>query len=54
MTVLATMAPLLILGTGLGKLKGFALATIVGVLTGILITRPAYAEFARTLMEKQN
>src|SRR3989344_928610 len=53
MTVLATMAPLLILGTGLGKLKGFALATIVGVLTGILITRPAYAEFARTLMEKK-
>ena len=51
MTVIATMAPLLILGTGLGKLKGFALATIVGVLTGILITRPAYAEFAKKLME---
>jgi preprotein translocase subunit SecD len=31
----------LILG-GIGSLKGFAIATIVGVLVGILVTRPAY------------
>lgn len=38
--VVFAMIPL-ILG-GIGSLKGFAIATIVGVLIGILITRPAY------------
>ena len=39
-TVVFAMIPL-ILG-GIGTLKGFAIATIVGILVGILITRPAY------------
>jgi len=38
--VVFAMIPL-ILG-GIGSLKGFAIATIVGVLVGILVTRPAY------------
>jgi len=39
-TVIAAMLPLLF--TGFGILRGFALITIIGVLVGILITRPAY------------
>jgi preprotein translocase subunit SecD len=39
--VVFAMIPL-ILG-GIGTLKGFAIATIVGVFVGILVTRPAYA-----------
>jgi len=27
---------------GIGALKGFAIATIIGILVGLLITRPAY------------
>lgn len=52
-TVLATMVPIIIFGFGLGKLVGFAVTTIVGVLVGILVTRPAYSEFAKYLSEKQ-
>ena len=39
-TIVFAMIPL-ILG-GIGTLKGFAIATIIGILVGILITRPAY------------
>lgn len=39
-TVVFAMIPLLL--GGIGTLKGFAIATIIGVLVGILITRPAY------------
>jgi len=39
-TVIAAMLPLLILGFGL--LRGFAIITIIGVLVGVLIARPAY------------
>ncbi len=52
-TVLATMVPIVIFGFGLGKLVGFAVTTIAGVLVGILITRPAYSEFVKFLSEKQ-
>jgi preprotein translocase subunit SecD len=38
--VIAAMIPLIILG--IGTLRGFAITTIVGVLIGLLITRPAY------------
>lgn len=38
--VITAMLPLIVLG--LGTLKGFAITTIVGVLIGIFITRPAY------------
>ncbi|MEM5812379.1 MAG: hypothetical protein QXN71_00770 [Candidatus Aenigmatarchaeota archaeon] len=40
-TVIAAMIPLMSIGIGL--IRGFAITTIVGVLVGILITRPAYA-----------
>lgn len=40
-TVLIAMSPLLVLG--FGALKGFAVITIVGVLIGVFIARPAYA-----------
>ncbi|WP_297418647.1 preprotein translocase subunit SecD [Thermococcus sp.] len=33
-----------------GTLKGFAFTTILGVLIGILVTRPAYAEIAKYLI----
>lgn len=39
-TVVFAMIPLLLIGVG--ALKGFAIATIIGVLIGLLITRPAY------------
>ncbi len=38
--VVFAMIPLIF--GGIGSLKGFAIATIVGVLVGILVTRPAY------------
>jgi preprotein translocase subunit SecD len=46
-TVLA-MAPLAVLS--LGDLRGFAIVTIVGVLIGVLITRPAYGDVLRNLI----
>ena len=45
-TVLA-MSPLAILS--LGDLQGFAIFTILGVLIGVLITRPAYGDILRSL-----
>lgn len=33
-----------------GTLKGFAFTTILGVLIGVLVTRPAYAEIAKYLL----
>ena len=41
-TIIAAMVPLMSLGVGL--VRGFAITTIIGVLIGILITRPAYAK----------
>ncbi len=38
--VIAAMLPLMFMGVG--TLKGFAITTIIGVLIGVLITRPAY------------
>ncbi len=51
-TTIATMFPLLLFGFGMGKLVGFALTTIAGVLIGVLITRPAYSEIAKYLLSK--
>jgi preprotein translocase subunit SecD len=34
----------------LGKLVGFAITTIVGVLVGVFFTRPAYGELAKYLL----
>lgn len=41
-TTIAAMIPLM--SIGIGFIRGFAITTIVGVLVGILITRPAYAK----------
>jgi len=49
-TTIAAMLPLMFLGIGL--IRGFAITTIIGVLTGILITRPAYAKIVERMSEK--
>lgn len=40
-TLIGAMLPLMFLGIGL--VKGFAITTIIGVLVGVLVARPAYA-----------
>ncbi|MDY7081437.1 MAG: preprotein translocase subunit SecD [Halobacteria archaeon] len=47
-TTIGAMAPLAYLG--LGRISGFAIITIVGVLIGVLITRPAYGSILRELL----
>jgi preprotein translocase subunit SecD len=42
------MSPLMVLS--LGDLSGFAIFTILGVLVGVLITRPAYGDILRRLL----
>ena len=52
-TSIATMAPIIFFGFGLGKLVGFAITTIVGVLVGVFITRPAFSEIAKYLLDRR-
>ncbi|MFB6170733.1 MAG: preprotein translocase subunit SecD [Haloarculaceae archaeon] len=47
-TTIIAMSPLAILS--LGDLRGFAIVTIVGVLLGVLVTRPAYGDILRNLI----
>ena len=47
-TTIIAMSPLAVLS--LGDLQGFAIVTIVGVLIGVGITRPAYGDVLRKLM----
>lgn len=47
-TTIIAMSPLAVLS--LGELQGFALITILGVLIGVLITRPAYGDILRHLL----
>ncbi|WP_255170508.1 preprotein translocase subunit SecD [Natrononativus amylolyticus] len=47
-TTILAMSPLAVLS--LGDLRGFAIITILGVLVGVLITRPAYGDILRLLM----
>jgi preprotein translocase subunit SecD len=47
-TTIVAMSPLAVLS--LGDLRGFAIFTILGVLVGVLITRPAYGDILRYLM----
>ncbi|MDP3103853.1 MAG: preprotein translocase subunit SecD [Candidatus Methanoperedens sp.] len=47
-TVIIAMSPLLIMG--FGALRGFAIITIVGVLIGVVIARPAYAIIIQGLL----
>ncbi|MCX6814152.1 MAG: hypothetical protein NTY20_00660 [Candidatus Aenigmarchaeota archaeon] len=49
-TVIAAMFPLMLVGVGL--IRGFAITTIVGVLVGILVTRPAYARIIEAGIKK--
>jgi preprotein translocase subunit SecD len=46
-TTIAAMLPLM--SIGIGFVRGFAITTIVGVLVGILVTRPAYARIIEAM-----
>jgi preprotein translocase subunit SecD len=48
-TTVIAMAPLAVLPS-LGELKGFAIFTILGVVVGVLLTRPAYGDILRALL----
>ena len=52
LTTMIAMAPLVVMG--FGALKGFAIITILGVLIGILITRPVYGIIIKELLEKKD
>jgi len=47
-TTIIAMSPLAVLS--LGELRGFAIITIIGVLIGVAVTRPAYGDVLRKLM----
>ncbi|MFB6269348.1 MAG: preprotein translocase subunit SecD [Halobacterium sp.] len=47
-TTIIAMSPLAVLS--LGDLRGFAIITILGVLIGVIITRPAYGDILRRLV----
>ncbi|WP_135536299.1 preprotein translocase subunit SecD [Halostella pelagica] len=47
-TTIVAMSPLAVLS--LGQLQGFAIITILGVLVGVLVTRPAYGDILRALV----
>jgi preprotein translocase subunit SecD len=47
-TTIIAMSPLAVLS--LGDLQGFAIVTIVGVLLGVLVTRPAYGNVLRNVV----
>lgn len=47
-TTIIAMSPLAILS--LGDLRGFAIVTILGVLVGVVITRPAYGDILRNFL----
>jgi preprotein translocase subunit SecD len=46
-TTIAAMVPLM--SIGIGFVRGFAITTIVGVLVGVLVTRPAYARIVEAM-----
>jgi len=50
-TAVVSLLPLYWAGAGL--LKGFAVTSIIGITAGVLITRPAFADLAKQLEEKQ-
>jgi len=49
-TTMATMLPIIIFGQALVKIVGFAYAAIIGVLVGVLVTRPAYGEIVKYIV----
>ncbi len=50
-TTIIAMSPLAVLS--LGDLQGFAIITILGVVLGVVITRPAYGDILRRLTTEQ-
>lgn len=55
-TLIAAMLPLAYVGfargsSGIGTLAGFAFTTILGVLVGVFVTRPAYAKFVEIFLK---
>ena len=50
-TVIAAMIPLMFIG--IGAMKGFAIITTIGVLIGVFITRPPFAQVARKILVKE-
>lgn len=50
-TTIVAMSPLAALS--LGDLQGFAIVTIVGVLIGVLITRPAYGDILKWIVDRR-
>ncbi len=50
-TVISAMFALLFIGVGL--VKGFAITTMVGVLVGVLVTRPAYSQIVERVLSKK-
>jgi preprotein translocase subunit SecD len=49
-TTLFALLPLLWAGAGL--LKGFAITTIIGISTGVFITRPAFSEIVKKILKE--
>ena len=47
-TTIVALIPLFLIG--LGALKGFALTTIIGILLGVFITRPAFAVIIKRIL----
>ena len=50
-TTIIAMSPLAVLS--LGDLRGFAIFTILGVLVGVFVTRPAYGDILRNLLTER-
>ncbi|MFH0889609.1 MAG: MMPL family transporter [Candidatus Aenigmatarchaeota archaeon] len=50
-TVVSTMFALLFIGVGI--VKGFAITTMIGVLVGVLVTRPAYSQIVEYFLSKK-
>jgi len=51
-TTVATMLPIILFSFGFGKLRGFAITIVIGVLIGVLITRPAFSIIAESVLKK--
>ncbi|WP_049935030.1 preprotein translocase subunit SecD [Haloplanus natans] len=51
-TTIIAMSPLAVLS--LGDLQGFAIFTILGVVVGVLLTRPAYGDILRALLTRDS
>jgi preprotein translocase subunit SecD len=50
-TVIAAMVPMAVIG--IGAMRGFAIVTMIGVLIGIFVTRPAFSKIAEAVLEKE-